>query len=187
MRKSVYVIFILIVAGIVFTCARKSHVTRTDVLTEAIERDFMDSYTDSLWGYTITYPSFFERVPDSMMKDTAAVCFRYWNEELIELSAFVLPNRQGYSLAQGMDSIAALSHATRKRLGNDSFTISGPVYVDGGEMAGYVYYAKYVRHRKLWFVQRLVYPEEYERVVRRLIARVNQWKVWEDGGADIAY
>lgn len=187
MRKSVYVIFILIVAGIVFTCARKSHVTRTDVLTEAIERDFMDSYTDSLWGYTITYPSFFERVPDSMMKDTAAVRFRYWNEELIELSAFVLPNRQGYSLAQGMDSIAALSHATRKRLGNDCFTISGPVYVDGGEMAGYVYYAKYVRHRKLWFVQRLVYPREYERVVRRLIAHVNQWKVWEDGGADIAY
>ena len=67
MRKSVYVIFILIVAGIVFTCVRKSHVTRTDVLAEAIERDFMDSYTDSLWGYTITYPSFFERVPDSMM------------------------------------------------------------------------------------------------------------------------
>lgn len=187
MRKSVYVIFFLIAVGIVFTCTWKSHVTRTDMLAEAIESDLMDNYTDSLWGYTISYPSFFERVADCVTRDGAAVRFRYWNEELIELSAFVIPDRHGYSLAQGMDSIAALSHATRKRLGNDSFTISGPVYVDGGEMAGYVYYAKYVRHRKLWFVQRLIYPREYERVVRRLIARVNQWKVWEDGGADIAY
>lgn len=187
MRKSVYVIFFLIAVGIVFTCTWKSHVTRTDMLAEAIESDLMDNYTDSLWGYTISYPSFFERVADCVTRDGAAVCFRYWNEELIELSAFVVPDRHGHSLAQGMDSIAAISHATWKRLGSDCFTISGPLFVDGGEMAGYVYYAKYVRHRKLWFAQRLIYPEGYEKAVRRLIAHINQWRVWEEGKVEMAY
>lgn len=187
MRKSVYVIFAVIALGVALTPVRNGDVTRTEVLAEAIERDPMVEYTDSLWGYTVRYPSFFERVTDSRMEREGMVCFRYWNGDMVELSAFVVPNPRGYSVSQGMESIGAQSHATRKRLVRDGFLISGPFYRDGGEMAGYVYHAKYVRHRKLWFVQRLVYPEKYEKAVRRLIARVNQWKVWEEGGTDISY
>lgn len=187
MRKSVYVIFFLIAMGVLLTRVKRKAFTRAEVLTEAIERDFMNSYTDSLWGYTICYPSFFERATDSLSASNGAVSFRYWNNDLVELSAFVAPNPQQLSVSQGMDSVARASQATVKRHGKDWFVVSGPLAVDGGLVSGYVCYAKYVRHRKVWFVQRLVYPKTYERAVRRLKVRVNHWKVWEEDKASVAY
>ena len=45
-------------------------------------------------------------------------------------------------------------------------------------MTGRRFYAKFVQHRKLWFVQTLAYPEECERAVKRLKEEIDQWKVW---------
>ena len=180
MRKSVYLIFALLALGIALAHVRKEDVKQADVLAEAIERDPMPTYVDSLWGYSMRYPSFFERATDSLMEREGAACFRYWNGELIELSAFLVPNPHGLSASQGMDSLGSLLHATDRHLGKDCFILSGPLYRDGGLMAGYLYHAKYVRHRRLWFVLRLVYPKSYGKAVRRLKAQVNRWRVWEE-------
>ena len=68
MRKSVYLIFALLTLGIALTHVRKEDVKQADVLAEAIERDPMPTYVDSLWGYSMRYPSFFERATDSLME-----------------------------------------------------------------------------------------------------------------------
>ena len=123
MRKSVYLIFALLALGIALAHVRKEDVKQADVLAEAIERDPMPTYVDSLWGYSMRYPSFFERATDSLMEREGAACFRYWNGELIELSAFLVPNPHGLSASQGMDSLGSLLHATDRHLGNFGFLV----------------------------------------------------------------
>ena len=52
------------------------------------------------------------------------------------------------------------------------------LYSETGQITGRRYYAKFVQHRKLWFVQTLAYPEECERAVKRLKEEIDKWKVW---------
>ena len=62
--------------------------------------------------------------------------------------------------------------------GDGCFILSGHLYSETGQITGRRYYAKFVQHRKLWFVQTLAYPEECERAVKRLKEEIDKWKVW---------
>lgn len=140
----------------------------------------MDTYHDKLFGYTVRYPSFFEQIPDSLIDEDGCCRFRYWNEVEIEQSVFVSPNPYGLTAKQGMDSLATIMHATEKRCKGDTFFLSGPLYVGGSKISGHRFHAKYVGHRKLWFVQSLTYPEECTKAMQRLIRQIDAWRVWED-------
>ena len=77
-----------------------------------------------------------------------------------------------------MEKYASQLHATQQQLGDDFFILTGALHTDSGEISGRRYYAKFVQHRKLWFVQTLAYPEDCEEAVKRLKKEIETWKVW---------
>lgn len=57
--------------------------------------------------------------------------------------------------------------------------LSAPFYDKEEELKKYSFHAKYVKHQNLWFIQSLVYPEEYSKAVVRLINLIDNWQIWE--------
>lgn len=148
-------------------------------LEEAIRLCRMRTYHDPNYDYEVRYPSFFEQLPDSLIDEPGCSQFRYWDNWVqIELTTRVVPNEDSLSTQEGMKRFAQLHHAKEQVMHDDSFMLSGPLYVNGSEIPNYRYHSKYVRHRRFWFVQMLVYPINCERAVRRLIQQVDDWRVW---------
>ena len=138
----------------------------------------MMEYQDCDYGYTVRYPSFFEQTDDSLM-DEGCCRFSFWQDstEIVQ-TVFVEQNPDSLTIEQAMAKYASELHATQQRKGDDSFILSGHIHSDDGRITNRRYYAKFVQHRKLWFVQTLAYPEDCEHAVQRLLREIDNWKVW---------
>lgn len=181
MRRFTFIFLFVVVAVTFILLFREKDVkTLPEKLEQAMEFTNMNTYQDSLWGYTVRYPEFFEQIPDSLIDEVGSCQFRFWNGVQIVQTVFVSPNQGSLTAKQGMDSLAIVLHATAKRCEGDTFILSGPLYVDNHEIPGHRFHAKYVGHRKLWFVQSLTYPEDCEKAVARLIKQIDNWNVWEE-------
>ncbi|MBQ6916454.1 MAG: hypothetical protein IJQ64_01445, partial [Prevotella sp.] len=128
-------------------------------LVEQLERAMLQTrlvaYHDDDYDYTIKYPMFFEPSDDSLM-EKGCCRFSFWQDSIeIVQSAFVLSNADSLSVDQAASKYAAELHATHKCKGNNFFILSGSLHSDTGQITGRRFYAKFVRHRKLWFVQNL--------------------------------
>ncbi len=172
---------IIIITVIVFSSAGKDDRSFPKKLEQMINDAPMKEYQDSLFGYVVRYPACFEQTPDSLIKEPGLCRFNYWDNwvQIVQM-AFIQPNQKELTVKQGMDSIGVLLHATKKRMGRDCFILSGPLYVDGSNIRGYRFHTKYVRHRKIWFVLQLTYPENCTKAVQRITEEIDQWHVWED-------
>lgn len=151
-------------------------------LVEQLERAMLQTrlvaYHDDDYDYTIKYPMFFEPSDDSLMeKGCCRFCFWQDNIEIVQ-SAFVLSNADSLSVDQAASKYAAELHAMHQCKGNNFFILSGSLHSDTGQITGRRFYAKFVRHRKLWFVQNLTYPEDCERSLSRLFKEIDSWQVW---------
>lgn len=151
-------------------------------LVEQLERAMLQTrlvaYHDDDYDYTIKYPMFFEPSDDSLM-EKGCCRFSFWQDNIeIVQSAFVLSNADSLSVDQAASKYAAELHATHQRKGNNFFILSGSLHSDTGQITGCRFYAKFVRHRKLWFVQNLTYPEDCERSLSRLFKEIDSWQVW---------
>ena len=151
-------------------------------LVEKLERAMLQTrlvaYHDDDYDYTIKYPMFFEPSDDSLM-EKGCCRFSFWQDNIeIVQSAFVLSNADSLSVDQAASKYAAELHATHQRKGNNFFILSGSLHSDTGQITRRRFYAKFVRHRKLWFVQNLTYPEDCERSLSRLLKEIDAWQVW---------
>ena len=148
-------------------------------LERAMRLTQMSEYSDDDYDYIIRYPSFFEQTDDSLL-DKGCCRFSFWQDstEIVQ-NAFVEPNPDSLSVEQAMKKYACDLHATEQIKGDDYFILSGSLYTDSGQIVGRRYHAKFVQHRKLWFVLSLTYPEDCEQAVSRLLQEINHWKVWE--------
>ena len=81
-------------------------------------------------------------------------------------------------LEQAMAKYASDLHATQQQKGDGCFILSGHLYTETGQMTGRRFYAKFVQHRKLWFIQTLTYPEDCESALKRLKDEIYKWQVW---------
>lgn len=148
-------------------------------LERAMRLTRMMEYQDDDFDYTIRYPSFFEQTDDSLL-DKGCCRFSFWQDstEIVQ-TAFVESNPDMLTIEQAMKKYAFDLHATEQIKGDGYFILSGSVHTDSGQIAGRRYHAKFVQHRKLWFVQSLTYPEDCEQAVTRLLQEIDKWKVWE--------
>ena len=151
-------------------------------LVEQLERAMLQTrlvaYHDDDYDYTIKYPMFFEPSDDSLM-EKGCCRFSFWQDSIeIVQSAFVLSNADSLSVDQAASKYAAELHATHQCKGNNFFILSGSLHSDTGQITGRRFYAKFVRHRKLWFVQNLTYPEDCEHSLSRLLKEIDAWQVW---------
>jgi len=170
-------VFIVIMIGVSF------HEKEDDMpLTQKVERAMrltrMKEYHDADYDYIVRYPSFFEQTDDSLM-EKGTCRFSFWQDstEIVQ-TAFVEQNTGSLTLEQAMAKYASDLHATQQQKGDGFFILSGHIHAGDGQMTSRRYHAKFVQHRKLWFVQTLAYPEDCEQAVQRLIHGIDDWKVW---------
>ena len=149
-------------------------------LEHAIKQARMVEYQDDDYDYVIHYPQFFEQTDDSLM-DKGACRFTFWKDgtEVVQ-SAFIEHNLDSLTTQQSVKKYTQELHATHQRLGNDFFILSGSLHSDTGQITGRRFYAKFVKHRKLWFVQSLTYPEDCEPALQRLFHEIDNWQVWKE-------
>ena len=140
----------------------------------------MGEYHDDDYDYTIRYPAFFQRSDDTLM-DKGTCRFSFWRDNIeVVQTAFVEHNPEMLTPQQAVKKYAQDLYADYQRVDEDSFTLSGLLHSDTGQITGRRFYAKFVQHRKFWFVQSLTYPEECEHALRRLLLEIDKWKVWKD-------
>ena len=147
-------------------------------LEHAMRLTSMMEYQDDDYDYIVRYPSFFEQTEDSLL-DKGCCRFSFWQDstEIVQ-TVFVEPNPDILSIDQGIKKYAEELYATRQEKGKDYFILSGALHNDSSQISGRRFYAKFVQHRKLWFVQTLAYPEDCEQAVQRLIHEIHDWRVW---------
>lgn len=155
------ILFAVVVTAAVVLRGNEDRREFPERLEDAIKHCRMKTYHDSFYDYEVQYPSFFEQVPDSLIDERGCSLFRYWDNWVqVELTARVLP----------LDSI---QHQT------ETFIDSGQLYINGSRVEDYQFYAKYVPHRKFWFVLTLTFPDSCAKAVSRLVRYVKDWTVWE--------
>ena len=147
-------------------------------LEKAMRLTKMKEHHDDDYDYSVRYPSFFEQTPDSLL-DKGCSRFSFWQDstEIVQTS-FVEHNADSLTLDQAMAKYASALHATRQQKGDGFFILSGHIHTDSGQITSRRFHAKFVQHRKLWFVQTLAYPEDCEPAMKRLIQEIDDWKVW---------
>ena len=180
MKKFLFLAFGAFVVLMVYmsNCAGCVERPLAEKLERAILQTRLLTYHDDDYDYTIKYPMFFEPSDDSLMeKGCCRFSFRQDNIEIVQ-SAFVLSNTDSLSVDQAAIKYAAELHAAHQRKGKNFFILSGSLHSDTGLITGRRFYAKFVRHRKLWFVQNLTYPEDCERSLGRLFKEIDAWQVW---------
>jgi hypothetical protein len=157
---------------------REDCLTVPQKLERAMRRTRLMEYQDDDYGYTIHYPAFFEQTDDSLM-DKGCCRFSFWQDstEIVQ-TAFVEPNPDTLTIDQGMRKYTEELSADHQMKGDDYFILSGALHDDNGHLTGRRFYAKFVQHRKLWFVQTLAYPEDCEAAVQRLLKDIYAWQVW---------
>lgn len=147
-------------------------------LERAMSLTRMKAYHDDDYDYTVRYPSFFEQTPDSLM-DKGCCRFSFWQDSIeIVQTVFVEQNPENLTIEQAMCKYTSALHATSQQKKSDSFILSGHIFDDKGRLSVRCFHAKFVKHRKLWFVQSLTYPEDSQPAMKRLMTEIDNWKVW---------
>ena len=170
--------FVFIALMAVVSVYQKEEKPLPQKLEQAMRLTRMSEYHDDDYGDVVRYPSFFEQTSDSLM-DRGCCRFSFWQDSiLIEQSVFVEQNTEGLSIDEAMKNYASDLHATKQRKGDDYFILSGVLFNDTSHIPGRHYYMKFVQHRKLWFVQSLVYPKECEGAMNRVKREIDGWEIW---------
>ena len=172
------VMVFIVVMTLVSLYEREDDMPLPQKVERAMRLTRMMEYQDDDYDYTVRYPSFFEQTDDSLM-DKGCCRFSFWQDstEIVQ-KAFVEQNPDSLTLEQAMAKYASELHATQQQKGDSFFILSGHIHTEDGQISSRRYHAKFVKHRKLWFVQTLAYPEDCEQAVRRLIHEIDDWKVW---------
>ena len=172
------VMVFIVVMALVSLYEREDDTPLPKKVERAMRLTRMMEYQDDDYDYTVRYPSFFEQTDDSLM-DKGCCRFSFWQDstEIVQ-TAFVEQNPDSLTLEQAMAKYASELHATQQQKGDSFFILSGHIHTEDGQISSRRYHAKFVKHRKLWFVQTLAYPEDCEQAVRRLIHEIDDWKVW---------
>ena len=183
MRKTIFIFIAAIVTCACVSWVRwcSSNRTAQERFAHRLTLADMYEYKDEDFGYTIRYPSFFSdgSIEDSEANDEGCARFVHYEEgATVVIEGYAIRNN-GMSPKKGMDSLGEALHATNRRLGNNSFTLSGPQYEEGRPISGYSYYSKFVAHRKLWFVYTMVFPDTYRPALSRMFKEIDGWQVWE--------
>ena len=180
MKRFLFLVFIGFIALMIFMSEYEpADQPLPKKLEQAIKQTRMMEYHDDDYDYVVRHPQFFEQTADSLM-DKGACRFTFWQDSVeVVQSAFVEPNADSLTTSQAVKKYTSDLHATYQRMGDDFFILSGALHNDDGQITGRRFHAKFVKHRKFWFVQSLTYPEECEHALLRLLIEIDKWKVWK--------
>lgn len=171
MKKIIIITFLLVLAGAIINIVRTGDKRTTySGLKTALGMAHIKTYQDTVFGYTVGYPDFFqvEEVDGDAMEKAEGSdaipnhCMSYARFAFRREVNVVL---ETYVLMDANDSIKTKG------------IISEPIYENGVRIDGYSRYAKYIRSGKSVFVYSLTYPDNYKPILGRLFQLIDEWKV----------
>lgn len=153
MRKLLLIIFVAVGCGWIATCQcmRSDCRTPQQQFREAMNGVRFVTYSDSVMGYTLQFPSFFER-DDEPYFGVGHVRFAYHLLTDLTLECKVLPAKALPTLKDG-----AL---------HEGFT---------DRSRHYRYMTKYRQKQGRWYVLTFCYPTDYRDAVGRILHEVETW------------
>ena len=182
MKRFLFLSMLIFIAVMIYVSVheKEDHTPLPQKLEKAMKLTRMKEYHDDDYDYVVRYPAFFEQTADSLL-DRGCSRFSFWQDstEIVQ-TTFVGPNADSLTIENAMEKYATELHATKQQKGEDYFILSGALHSDHSGIGGRRFYAKFVKHRRLWFVQTLAYPEDCEQAVQKLICEIKDWKVWKN-------
>ena len=171
-------IVILSAACVDIFCPRTGLRPFADVLQEEINKAGLQTYTDSDFGYTVSYPSCFriETDPQHNYVGQARFCYDSWTQIALECYVTRAVGKDNTTVC-GIDRMARILHAGKRQAGKDAYVLYGPLYEEGVRIEGFSHYTKCIRKGKLWLVYALSYPDEYRGNIKRLFTLIDSWQV----------
>lgn len=180
MRKGIFAFVAIVLLLTVGLAGHRCSSDKTDVeaFGERLTYAWMFESQDPVYGFAIRYPAFFTPLPDTLNTREGYMRFSYNDHYAnIALEGYAEPYPPLPMKAQ-RDSLVRVVHAIHIQQRGDSILVSGPMYIGSNPVEGYSFYAKYVHHRHLWMVYRIIYPAEYHPALKRLFKEIHQWQVW---------
>lgn len=159
--------------------------TPVETLREQLNVAQMCRYRHPVYGYAVSYPSFFrkEEVSEDGRQCTR---FRFDNGTNIIIETYVT-DAPSDSLNVCAETLATETHTKQRSLtaaqkptaGStaNSFILEGNVYENDTPADGYRILSKYIKSGKRLFVLSLIYPEEYGGALTRLFRIIGEWRV----------
>ena len=121
----------------------------------------MTSFTDGMYGYSISYPDFFEPAEDNVEGENR---FNYNGRTDIMIETKVIA------------SIKYLqAHSDKIKHVKDSLVIDGDYTEGDSTWENMRFHTKAVRSGKFWITYTLVFNKDFEKSLRRMISIIDQW------------
>jgi len=137
----------------------------------------MKSWTDSLYGFTVSYPGFFNPTDDCRFTFYPPAFNPRWRDcGQIEMQCRVMRSKADWNAEEALRTIGETTTITRCNRLSDGIIIDGTVGQENGAVSGHRYHAKCIMRQKLLFVFSLVYTEDCSEAVGRLRKVVDQWE-----------
>lgn len=186
MRKAFLLLMILGV-GLFVLNHRREHRHDDDTYLQQLEHMLectdWQVYEDSSYGYAIRYPSCF--LPASAEGEVDAR-FVYVEQmplreiTYISLEASTQVCRDSLNPYRDMQRIAEAVNGVCLRKSDTEFLMTARVKSRDTRITAFRLNAKYVLCQRLWFVETLIYPEDFAPAVQRLVHEVDEWKPFEE-------
>lgn len=173
-----FAVFVSVGVGLSLARRLRSMQTFEEVLESCVDNAPWTTYRDEFYGYALSYPSFFEREPQTA---SGCVRFSYWNVERLVMESIVEIDLAQTPVARKMREVAEARKADCCRVvDQDSFVVAGVLPEAEGLGRGYRYYTKFVRNHKVWLSCSLYYPQRCESALGSLFGMLDVWKDWPE-------
>lgn len=185
MRKIIaFVLGLLLVSNLFVVYCQNDGKDLPAVIKKLLQYSEFETYQDSMFGFSVDYPSCFEVEPDSLndyrnyfkaslwITDVHIVqqCYATLNVPVVDNKTYAVPEPMG----KGKISIPNVRYTPC------SDTIIVTRELQDSDHRVYICHAKMVRNRKTWFVQSLTYPKGYDSIVKPVLKRIDTWTVWNE-------
>lgn len=138
-------------------------IDETKVLRDILFHAEMKTFTDSMFGYTISYPGFFVPSEDNQ---SGHYSFSYHGRTDIIIEVTV------------SDSINdIIQHACVKEYNGNTVIIDGDYYEDESKYSEVKFHAKAIHSVKRWVIYKVIYNVKYKDSVYRIIKMIDNWKL----------
>lgn len=187
--------FTLLALGFLFVLGLAVHLyprpekDMREAIQQAISDNQMLSHYDEEFGFYVRYPDFFQVCEDSqrVFQNYFRSVYEVADVRII-LESYATPHspmktKDEFRLARPLLQTDSSLVNNSSLAAPDSFVVDVPYSSCGGNgnlQPDYVYHAKYVRRQGMWFVQSLIFPDDYRQALDQLILQIDEWSVTSD-------
>ena len=181
-----FLCLVALVAGLSLLNYHREHKHDEDTYLEGLEHRLScadwQEYTDPTYGYRMRYPSCF--LP-AEAEGEGSVRFAYVEEMPLRQVQYMTLDVTTEVCSDPLNPYAEMRRRAKDiggiclRRSPTEYLMTATLQSRNPQVTAYRMQTKYVLRQRMWFVQTLIYPEDFAPAVTRLVHEVEAWKPWE--------